>query len=100
RVGASLGASKNLLLLATICLVLHALDGPTPAFRFLSLLSLTLGSVSIYGIVQVVFCPSDPGWMPLLSRFFKRCDRAHAFYSIYMPLPAVLSVGRTRAPPP
>ncbi len=90
---ASLTASKSLLLLGAFYLVLHGLRGSRGAFQFLSLLSLTLASVSLYGIVQVMFCPSDPGWIPLVSRFFRRCDRAHAFYSIYMTLAGVLSVG-------
>jgi O-antigen ligase len=93
RPAASLRVSKNLLLFATLYLVLHALDGATRAYRFLTCLSLTLASVSIVGILQVSVCPSDPGWIPLASRFFKRCDRAHAFYSIYMTLAGVLSLG-------
>ena len=93
RPGASLAASKNLLLVATFYLVLHALAGPAEAYRFHSLLSVMLACVSLLAIVQVGVCPQDPGWMPLASRFFKRCDRAHAFYSIYMTLAGVLSVG-------
>ncbi|HXJ79700.1 MAG TPA: O-antigen ligase family protein [Candidatus Methylomirabilis sp.] len=93
RPAASIFVSKNLLLLATIYLVLHALDGPAQAFRFLSFLSVTLAAVSALAVVQVIVCPSDPGWLPLASRFFRRCDRAHAFYSIYMTLAGVLSVG-------
>jgi putative inorganic carbon (HCO3(-)) transporter len=85
--------SKSLLLFATFYLLLHGLERPGAAFRFLSLLSIELASVSIYGIVQVAFCPSDPGWIPLVARFFKHCARAHAFYSIYMTLAGVLSVG-------
>ncbi len=100
RPAASLLASKNLLLFAALYLVLHALDGPARAYRFLTFLSLTLASVSIFGILQVSLCPSDPGWIPLASRFFKRCDRAHAFYSIYMTLAGVLSLGPSRAPAP
>lgn len=90
---ASLAASKDLLLLATVYLILHALPGPGPAARFLSRLFLILAVVSVLAIVQVTACPHDPGWIPLAARFFKRCDRAHAFYSIYVTLAGVLSVG-------
>jgi hypothetical protein len=93
RPTASLFASKNLLLITTFYLVLHALDDPARARRFHSLLSMVLACVAILGIVQVSFCPKDPGWIPIASRFFKRCDRAHAFYSIYMTLAGVLSIG-------
>src|SRR5262249_13774260 len=93
RPAASLVATKPLLLVATLYLVLHALRGPAQAFRLLSLLSLTLATVSICAIVQVLVCPRDPGWARVASRFFKRCDRAHAFYSIYMTLAGVLSIG-------
>jgi putative inorganic carbon (HCO3(-)) transporter len=93
RPGASLRDAKSLLLLGTFYLVLHAVDGPGRAHRFLTLLSLSLGSVAIWGILQVTLCPSDPGFLPLAARFFKRCDRAHAFYSIYMTLAGVLSLG-------
>jgi O-antigen ligase len=89
----SLFASKNLLLIATFYLVLHALDDPARALRFHSLLSMVLACVAVLGIFQVGFCPKDPGWIPIASRFFKRCDRAHAFYSIYMTLAGVLSIG-------
>ncbi len=93
RPGASLVASKSLLLIGTFYLVLHALDSPTEALRLHSLFSIVLMGVAILGIVQVGLCPKDPGWIPVMSRFFKRCDRAHAFYSIYMTLAGVLSVG-------
>ncbi|MBI3030800.1 MAG: O-antigen ligase family protein [Candidatus Rokubacteria bacterium] len=90
---ASLAGSKDLLLLATVYLILHTLPGPEAAARLLSRLLLILAVVSVMAIVQVMACPSDPGWIPLAARFFKRCDRAHAFYSIYVTLAGVLSVG-------
>src|SRR5262249_48825690 len=92
RPGASLVASKNLLLIGAFYLVLHKLDDLDRAERFHSVLSVTLAVVAVWGIAQVTLCPKDPGWISLMSRFFKRCDRAHAFYSIYMTLAGVLSV--------
>ncbi len=88
--GSLVTALKGLLLLAVFYLVLHALPNEAAAARFLGRLLAVLGIVGALAIAQVTACPSDPGWLPLAARFFKRCDRAHAFYSIYMTLAGVL----------
>jgi len=90
---ASLTSGKDLLRLAAIYLVLHAVENTRGAFRFLSLLTASFGAASTFAIAQGIFCPRQPSWFPLLARYFERCDRVHAFFSIYMTLAGVLSVG-------
>ena len=95
HVSASLAASKGLLLVAALYVTADALGGAPEADRFLSWLALATGAAAVAGLVQVVACPShDPALLPAgLGRwFFHRCDRARAFFSIYMTLAGVLNL--------
>jgi O-antigen ligase len=89
---ASLAASKELLLVATLYVVADALRGPAPAGRFLFGLTLAAAVAALVGLLQVGLCPglnapvASPRWL------YHRCDRAHGFFSIYMTLAGVLSL--------
>jgi len=89
---ASLASCKDLLRLGAIYLVLHAVADARGAFRFLSLLTMNVGAASAFAIAQGIFCPSQPSWFPFFARYFERCHRVHAFFSIYMTLAGVLLV--------
>lgn len=89
---ASLAAAKGLLLLATLYVLVGLLPDVDAADRFLLRLLLLLAVVAGLGVIQVTLCPRDPWGIPLLARFFGRCDRAHGFYSIYMTLAGVLTL--------
>ena len=89
----ALVSARPLASLAIVYMVLHALSEAGAAARFLSRLFLILAAVSVLAIAPVTACPRDPGWVPLAARFFKRCDRAHAFYRIYVTLAGGFSVG-------
>lgn len=93
---ASLAASKGLLLMAALYVTADALPDARAADRFLSWLALAAAVAAVAGLAQVVACPShDPALQPAsgLGRwFFHRCDRARAFFSIYMTLAGVLTL--------
>jgi O-antigen ligase/polysaccharide polymerase Wzy-like membrane protein len=93
---ASLAASKGLLLMAALYVTTDALGDVGEADRFLSWLALAAGAAAVAGLVQVAACPSqDPSLQPtrgLARWFFHRCDRARAFFSIYMTLAGVLNL--------
>jgi hypothetical protein len=100
----SLRASKNLLVLATLWIVAASLPDVPSAERFVGALLVALVLVSLLGIVQVASCPPDGGYespppYPVIAVFFKKCRRAHAFYSIYMTLAGVLAVALVAAVP-
>jgi O-antigen ligase len=88
----SLAAAKSLLTLATVWVVLHALRDPAAAQRFATVLLVLLGVVGLLAIVQSAWCPPTPPAWPGLARFFRKCDRARGFYSIYMTLGGVLAM--------
>lgn len=89
---ASLADAKSFLLVLILYVLLEALGSASAADRLLSRLFLLLAIAAGLGILQVTLCPRDPWGIPLLSRFFRRCDRAHSFYSIYMTLAGVLTL--------
>ncbi|HEY4911440.1 MAG TPA: O-antigen ligase family protein [Methylomirabilota bacterium] len=93
---ASIAASKGLLLMAALYVTTDALRDAEEADRFLSWLALAAGAAAVAGLVQVAACPSqDPSLQPtrgLARWFFHRCDRARAFFSIYMTLAGVLNL--------
>lgn len=90
--GASLAAAKGLLLVAALYVTADLLDGPAAADRFLWALSLVVAAAAAVGLLQVSLCPGStapelsPRWL------YHRCDRAHAFFSIYMTLAGILNV--------
>lgn len=92
----SLFAAKNLLILATVWIVLHGLPDEAGAHRFVTRLGWALALVSVVAIAQVATCSGDrlhvqdPTLPPLVRSVFGRCARAHGFFSIYMTLAGVL----------
>lgn len=88
----SLIDSKGLLLLVILYVLVDALPDADAADRFLTWLFLLLAIHAGLGVIQVALCPREPAGVPLLGRFFHRCDRAHGFYSIYMTLAGVLTL--------
>jgi hypothetical protein len=95
--GDSLRATKSLLVLATFWIVLAALPTVAAARRFATVLFVTVSAAALLAIVQVVGCPPDGGYesppkLALVGVYFKKCARAHGFFSIYMTLAGVLTV--------
>src|SRR5947208_3230327 len=83
--------ARSVLLLLGLWVVQDALPSAQSAARALVGLLGVLGVVSVLGIAQVAFCAepwfvrlgvSVSTWWPALGRFFLKCHRAHAFYSI------------------
>lgn len=95
----SLASARNVLLLATVWILLNALQDAVAARRFVARLALALALVSVVAIVQVATCSGsrmyfqDPALPPVVRTVFGRCARAHAFFSIYMTLAGVLGAG-------
>jgi putative inorganic carbon (HCO3(-)) transporter len=93
----SLRATKSLLVLATFWIVLAALPTAAAARRFATALFVTVSAAALLSIVQVMGCPADGGYgagpkLPVIGGFFRKCVRAHGFFSIYMTLAGVLTV--------
>jgi putative inorganic carbon (HCO3(-)) transporter len=94
----SLRASRSLLSLAAMWVVLHAIDDARRARWFATALFIALTAVAALSIVQVATCGGERltakalGLPPVLSSFFGKCHRAHGFYSIYMTLGGVLAM--------
>ncbi len=86
----SLVDSKGLFLLLILYVLLGVLPDIEAADRFLTGLFLLLAVHAGLSIIQVTVCPRDPWGLPVVARFFRRCDRAHGFFSIYMTLAGVL----------
>lgn len=90
--GASLLASKGLLLVAALYVVANALDGTEASERFLSGLIVVAAGAAVVGLLQVGLCPGQavdygsPGWL------YHRCFRARGPFSIYMTLAGVLNL--------
>ena len=101
RPGESLLSARTAFLLLGVWVVVDALPTVEAAARALLGLLAVLGVVSLLGIGQVMVC-TEPwfirtgafvfDWWPALGRFFMKCYRAHAFYSIYMTLGGVLDI--------
>ncbi len=89
---ASLLEAKGLLLLFILYVVVDALTDVRAADRFLTGLFLLLAVHAGLSVIQVIVCPHDPWGLPIVARFFRRCDRAHGFFSIYMTLAGVLTL--------
>jgi O-antigen ligase len=96
----SLTSARSVFLLLAVWVVIDALPTVDAAARALLGLLAVLGLVSVLGIAQVAFC-TEPWFIaagagvadrwPALGRFFVKCHRAHAFYSIYMTFGGVLA---------
>jgi O-antigen ligase len=88
----SLVASKGLLLMAALYVTADALENAREGDRFLSWLALAAGGAALAGLVQYSTCPVQEPAAGLARWFFHRCDRARAFFSIYMTLAGVLNI--------
>jgi O-antigen ligase len=91
----SLATCKNLMNLVGLWLVASTLEDARAARRFLAGLALALGGVAVLAIVQVGACPAEPpaaGYGRVIVNFFRHCQRAHGFFSIYMTLAGVLAM--------
>jgi O-antigen ligase len=95
-------ALKGLLNLGVIFVIVNALPDAAAARRFALWLLLALLGAAVLGLVQVGACPASDAVAPatpLLGKFFHKCARARAFYSIYMTLAGVLAMMLTSALP-
>ncbi|HEV8437184.1 MAG TPA: O-antigen ligase family protein [Methylomirabilota bacterium] len=90
--GASLLASKGLLLILALYVTVDALPGAGSADRLLSALLVAMAAAALMGLVQVAFCPQPEPSRGLARWFFHRCDRARGAFSIYMTLAGVLNL--------
>ena len=88
----SLAASKGLLLMAALYVTADALEDAREGDRFLSWLALAAAGAALAGLVQFGACPPQEPAAGLARWFFHRCDRARAFFSIYMTLAGVLNI--------
>jgi O-antigen ligase len=94
----SLRASRSVVMLATLWVVLHAVGTAARARWFATALFVALTVVAALSIVQVATCGGERLYgkalalPPVLSSFFGKCERAHGFYSIYMTLAGVLAL--------
>jgi len=90
-----LATCKNLINLACLWIVASTLDDAASAQRFLTGLALALGVVAALAIVQVGACSAMTPAMSfgrVFEKFFRHCQRAHGFFSIYMTLAGVLAL--------
>ena len=92
QVAASLVASKTLLLAIALYVTADALEDAREGDRFVSWLALSACAAALAGLVQVAACPVPEPAGGLARWFFHRCDRARAFFSIYMTLAGVLNI--------
>jgi O-antigen ligase len=99
RPGESLAASRPVILLGLVWVVANALENRRAVQRFATLLFALVAFVGLVAIAQVAFCPPAPPAFPVLSKVFRKCDRAHGFYSIYMTLAGVLAMVLVAAAP-
>jgi O-antigen ligase len=89
----SLRSVKSVVWFGTIYVLLATLPDARGARRFATLLFIAATVVALFSIVQVIGCPpaGTLEWGPL-HRLFRKCERAHGFYSIYMTLAGVLTM--------
>jgi O-antigen ligase len=88
----SLGQARGVLWLAALWVLVAALDDARAAHRFATSVFILVSLVAVMAIVQATACPSTPPDVPGLARFFRKCDRARGFFSIYMTLAGVLTL--------
>src|SRR5262249_34153122 len=92
----SLRSTKSLLILATFWVVQAALPDAPAARRFATTIFVAVSVVACLSIVQVAACVEggygDTPQIPVIAGYFKKCVRAHGFFSIYMTLAGVLLV--------
>ena len=88
----SLAACKTLLLTAALYVTADALVDARAGDRFLTWMAWAGCGAAVAGLVQVGACPAQEPAGGLARWFFHRCDRARAFFSIYMTLAGVLNL--------
>ncbi|HUF92982.1 MAG TPA: O-antigen ligase family protein [Candidatus Limnocylindria bacterium] len=84
---------KSVIWFGAMYVVLAALPDARAARRFATALFAAAAVVALFAIVQVTACPpaGTVVWPPL-ARLFRKCERAHGFFSIYMTLAGVLTM--------
>lgn len=95
----SLFEAKSAGWLLSIWVVGIALRADGAPRRWFVTLGACLAVVAALSIVQVVACPATPPPWPVVGRFFRKCARAHGFFSIYMTLAGVLVMALVAAVP-
>lgn len=83
-------ATRDVLLAGALFASADALDDTRAADRLVWLLSLIVAAAAMVGLVQVAACPDPQPTEGLARWFFRRCHRAHGFFSIYMTFAGVL----------
>jgi putative inorganic carbon (hco3(-)) transporter len=94
----SVVASKHLLNLGALLVLVNALSDAALARRFVTWLVLALTATAVIGLVQVAACPGPevaPHGGAIVGWFLRKCVRARAAYSIYMTLAGVLAMALT-----
>lgn len=89
--GQGLLALRGLFAAAAIYVTIDVVRTTERAERFLTALAVLVAVSALIGIVQVAVCPATPPEQWPLSRYLRRCDRAHGPFSIYMTLGGVLA---------
>jgi O-antigen ligase len=95
-------ASKHLLNLAALFVLVNALSDAAMARRFATWLLIAVTGTAVLAIVQVAACPGPEATAPapaLVGKLLRKCARARGFYSIYMTLGGVLAMTATAALP-
>jgi putative inorganic carbon (HCO3(-)) transporter len=83
---------KELVLIALFYVLLEALEEAWEVERWGGRLLAVAGGVGALGVLQVGACAWLEPLGPVLGRYATKCQRAHAFFSIYMTLAGVLSL--------
>jgi putative inorganic carbon (hco3(-)) transporter len=94
----SIVASKHLLNLGALLVIVNALSDAALARRFATWLVLALTATAVIGLVQVAACPGPEVTTPggaIVGWFLRKCLRARGMYSIYMTLAGVLAIALT-----
>ena len=99
RPAQSLVSAHDVVWLGVLWVVTNAVDDAAAVRRFATTIFGLMAVVAVVAIVQVAFCPAMPPALPVLGTVFRKCDRAHGFYSIYMTLGGVLAMVLVAAVP-
>jgi O-antigen ligase len=95
----SLLEATSLVGLAAFYVVGFTLPDAPAARRAGALFLGLMAAVGLLAVIQVAFCPATAPTLPILHRFFRKCHRAHGFFSIYMTLAGVLTLTLLAAAP-
>src|SRR5262249_30336618 len=92
HVVASLAVASAIFVAITLYVIADAVDDADEADRLVSWIAVAAGFAALVGLIQYSTCPPQEPAARLARWFFHRCDRARAFYSIYMTLAGVLTM--------